>query len=221
MMTNLRHRYISHPAARGGHLGNGVSKAERRGPPRWSPLRIHASRAKFHVIFPALVLGLSCFGFAATSAAAGAVRVGFVNVAKVMDQAPQAGQARKRIEREFAPRERALIAKQKDVRAREDRMLKNAAVMSAGERQRQEGDIRKMKRDLRREQDNFREDLNLRRSQELSKLQRRVSEVIRSLAKAQGFDLVLMDSVVYASDRVEITGQVIDRLKSEAKKSGG
>jgi len=171
-------------------------------------------------LFTCLILGLCGLGFSLSSSAAG-VRVGFVNVAKVMDKAPQASAAGKRIEREFDPRRRALIAKQKDIRAREDRMLKNAAVMSASERQRQDGAIRKLKRDLRREQDNFREDLNLRRSQELSKLQRRVIEIIRLLAKAQGFDLVLMDSVVYASDRVEITSQVIDRLKAEAKKSGG
>ncbi len=156
-----------------------------------------------------------------SAASAAEVKVGFVNVGKVLDKAPQAEQARNRIEREFAPRERELLKRQKEVRAREDRLLKNAAVMSASERQRQEEEIRRMKRDLRRSQDEFREDLNLRRSQELSKLQRKVSEVIRALAKAEGFDLIMMDGVVYASERIEITGKVLERLQAEFKKSGG
>ena len=153
--------------------------------------------------------------------AAAELRVGFVDVDRVLEKAPQAAQARTRIESEFAPRERELLARQKEVRGREDRLLKNAAVMSASERQRQEEGIRKAKRDLRRSQDEFREDLNLRRSQELSKLQRKVVEVIRALAKSDGFDIVLMNGVVFASERVEVTGKALDALRGAFKRAGG
>lgn len=147
--------------------------------------------------------------------AAAQVKVGFVDVAKVLDQAPQAEAARDRIEREFAPRDRELLAQQKEVRSLEDRLVKNAAVMSATERQRQEGDIRTLKRELRRSQEEFREDLNLRRSQELSKLQQKVGEVIQVMAKADKYDLIVTDGVVYASTKVDITAQVLKRLRAE------
>lgn len=147
------------------------------------------------------------------------VKVGFVNISKVLDKAPQAETARERIEREFAPRDRELLEQQKEIRALEDKLVKNGAVMSATERQRQESEIRSLKREIRRLQDEFREDLNLRRSQELSKLQRKVTEVIQELAKAENYDLVVTDGVIYAGERVDITDKVIGQLTAEFKKS--
>lgn len=147
------------------------------------------------------------------------VKVGFVNISKVLDKAPQAETARERIEQEFAPRDRELLEQQKEVRAMEDKLVKNGAVMSASERQRQESEIRSLKREIRRLQDEFREDLNLRRSQELSKLQRKVTEVIQELAKAENYDLIVTDGVIYAGERVDITDKVIGQLSTEFKKS--
>ena len=164
----------------------------------------------------ALVLGVAVF---AAQAASAEVKVGFVNVAKVLELAPQAEAARNRIEKEFAPKDRELLQQQKDVRSLEDRLVKNAAVLSESERQRNETEIRAAKRELRRAQDEFREDLNLRRSQELSKLQQKVTEVIQVLAKAEEYDLIISDGVIFAGKRVEITDKVLERLRADFKKS--
>ena len=165
-----------------------------------------------------VLLGVLCaVGGVGPVAAQTSLKIGFVNVAKVLDKAPQAEAARNRIEREFAPRDRELLDNQKELREEEDRLVKNAAVMSESERQRKEADIRTLKRELRRSQDEFREDLNLRRSQELSKLQRKVAEVIRAMSKDQNYDLVITDGAIYAGERVEFTDQVIERLNREFK----
>ena len=155
--------------------------------------------------------------FAADEASA-EVKVGFVNVAKVLELAPQAEAARNRIEKEFAPKDRELLQQQKDVRSLEDRLVKNAAVLSEAERQRNETEIRATKRELRRRQDEFREDLNLRRSQELSKLQQKVTEVIKALAEAEKYDLIVSDGVIFAGKRVDITDQILERLRADFKK---
>ncbi len=158
-------------------------------------------------------------GMLSAQAAIAEVKVGFVNVAKVLELAPQAEAARNRIEREFAPKDRELLQQQKDVRGLEDRLVKNAAVLSEAERQRQEAEIRASKRDLRRAQDEFREDLNLRRSQELSKLQQKVTEVIQTLAKAENYDLIVSDGVIFAGQRVDITDMILERLRADFKNS--
>ena len=142
-------------------------------------------------------------------------KVGFVNVSRVMDAAPQAEAARSRIEQEFAPRDGELLQYQRRVRAEEDRLAKNSAIMSTNERTRVEEELRRLERELRRSREEFHEDLNLRRSQELSKLQREVTEVVQSMAKAEAYDLILTDGVVYAGERVDITDEVIERLKAE------
>ena len=70
---------------------------------------------------------------------------------------------------------------------------------------------------MRREQDEFREDLNLRRSQELSKLQQKVTEVIQALAKAEKYDLIVSDGVIFAGERVDITDMILERLRADFK----
>ena len=175
--------------------------------------RFFRDATRIWVLGLALVTGLP--------AGAADFKVGFVNVAIVLDQAPQAAEARTRIEGEFAPRDRELLATQQEVRVLEDELAKNAAVLSAGERERQESRIRQLKRELRRSQDEFREDLNLRRSQELSALQRQVAEVIQAMAREEQYDLIITDGVIFAGEKVNITKRVIERLRSEFEASGG
>jgi len=168
------------------------------------------------LFFAGVVLATGVF---AAQTASAEVKVGFVNVAKVLELAPQAEAARNRIEKEFAPKDRELLEQQKDVRGLEDRLVKNAAVLSESERQRNENEIRATKRELRRAQDEFREDLNLRRSQELSKLQQKVTEVIQALAKAEQYDLIVSDGVIFAGSRVDITDKILERLRADFKSS--
>ena len=165
----------------------------------------------------ALLVALLCV---AGAAQAQQMKVGFVNIPRILQEAPQAEDARERIEQEFAPRDRDLLAQQREVREMEDRLVKNAAVMSASERSRQEADIRSMKRDLRRSQEEFRDDLNVRRNEELSKLQRLVVDVIQELARNEGYDLVVSEGVVFAGERVDITDKVISRLQATFKAGG-
>ena len=164
-----------------------------------------------------LVLMLAC-GFPAHAVD---FKVGFVNVAVVLDQIPQAVEARTRIEHEFEPRDNKLLTEQKLIRELEDRLVKDVAVISASERGRQESEIRQRKRELRRSQDEFREDLNLRRSQELSELQRMVTKVIQTMARKEEYDLIMTDGVIFAGEKIDITKRVIERLRSESKGSGG
>ena len=164
---------------------------------------------------------LGCLFIHGVPSIAADFKVGFVNVAVVLDQAPQAAVARARIEQEFGPRDREILAQQQQIRTLEDKLVKNAAVLSDGERERQEAELRQLKRELRRSQEEFREDLNLRRSQELSALQRKVTETIQNMARKEKYDLIITDGVVYAGDKVNITQRVIERLRSGFKESDG
>ena len=143
------------------------------------------------------------------------IKIGFVDVAKVLDTAPQEEAARIRLEKEFAPRDRELLQQQRKVRSEEDRLVKNGAIMASSERNDLEAEIRRLKRELRRTQEEFREDYNLRRSQELSKLQREVIEVIQTMGRDESYDVIVTTGVVFAGERVDITERVIERLNAD------
>lgn len=143
------------------------------------------------------------------------VKVGFVNTVKLMEEAPQAKAAISKMEAEFAPREKELVALQRDIKQAEDKLSRDAAVMSDADRSKTERDLVSRKRELKRAQDEFREDLNIRRNEELSKLQRRLYDAIVDLAKAENYDLIVSEGVVFASTRIDITDAVLTRLKQQ------
>ena len=166
-------------------------------------------------------LAFSLAWAAAGPALAADLKVGFVDVSRVLDQSPQAEEARQRIQAEFAPIDQEILRLQRELRALEEQLLRDGTVMANADRMRLERDVLSRKRDLRRNQEEFREDLNLRRNQELQKLQRQVVLAIRAMAKSEGFDLVISDGVLFASERVDITGTVLERLIEEHERQGG
>lgn len=140
-------------------------------------------------------------------------RIGIVNTAKLLKEAPQADSARKKLESEFAPRDAKIVKLQKLIKALEDKLSKDAAVMSDAARKKQEREIVSKKRDVKRVREEFTEDFNFRRNEEIGRLQKLVSETILSLAKENNYDIILNESVIYASDQVDITADVLKRLR--------
>lgn len=175
-----------------------------------SKYKIRSSRLKKIIVSCFLLAGLAYTGLASAEA----FKVGVVNIAKVLEQAPQAKTAKKKLEKEFAPRDRELVALQKEVRTIEDKVERDGAIMSDEEKTKLSVDHRARKRELKRLQDEFREDLNLRQNQELGKIQRNVLQAIQALAKSEKYDLIISEGVVFASKRVNITEKVVKKLKA-------
>lgn len=155
---------------------------------------------------------------ASMSVSAADLKIGVVNVNRLLEKAPQAEQASKDLKREFESRDKKLAGEANDIKRLEEKLNKDAAVMSDSERQRQEKDILSRKREAKRMQDEFREDFNLRRNEEMMKLQKEILEAIQSLAKDEGFDLLLTDGVVYASEAIDVTGKVEKKLEQNFKR---
>lgn len=145
-------------------------------------------------------------------AAMAEMKVGFVDTAKLMESAPQVKEAQSKIEAEFAPREKELVELQRKIRTQEDRLARDSAVMSESENTKLERDILAMRRDLKRSQEEFRDDLNIRRNEVLAKLQREIFDAIVAFAKVQNYDLIMGQGVVYSSERVDITEAVLKEL---------
>jgi outer membrane protein len=152
-----------------------------------------------------------------TAGVAADYKIGVVNAPRVLEAAPQAEAARKKLEKEFATRDRDLVAAQKELKGLEDRFTKDGAIMSESERSRLERDIINKRRELKRETTEFQEDVNFRRNEEMAKIQNQIADAIVDLSKEQGFDIVLGTGVVFASEKVDVTDAVIERLKKSGE----
>jgi outer membrane protein len=139
-------------------------------------------------------------------------KIGFVNTERLFREAAPAKRAQQKLEKEFATRDADVQKLAKQVRDLQTALDKDGATLSEPDRRNKERDLANLSRDLQRAQREFREDLNLRRNEELSGIQDRANKVIQQIAEAEKFDLILQDPVVYASQRIDITEKVIKAL---------
>jgi outer membrane protein len=167
----------------------------------------------FNKIKLVTILALALTLFPAVSYAQ--MKVGFVNLGKVIEKAPQGEAAAKKIEAEFSPRSNSLRKKQKKIQSMEADLEKNALVMKASELAKKEAEITKLKRSLKREADEFNEDINLRRNEKLKVLQKVVRDAVNEVGKEDKFDIIIAEGVLHVSDKADITDLVLKKLKSK------
>jgi outer membrane protein len=152
-------------------------------------------------------------GLAAAQATAG-LKIGVVNFARLIQESPQAKATLKALEEEFSPRQRDLVAKQNELKERQARLQKDQAVMGAEERRNAESKFRDDERDLGRRQNEFVEDFNVRRNEELGKLQRDLLKQVQGFASQKGYDLIVGEGVLYAARSVDVTEQVLQSIQA-------
>lgn len=143
-------------------------------------------------------------------------KIGFVNTARLLEESPQARAAQTALEGEFLPRQRELASQQKALQDKEEKLKRDAAVMSEADRAKAERELRDGQRDLARRFNELQEDANLRRNEEFGKVQRTLLQEVQAYARANGFDLVVSDGVLFAGPSVDITAQVVTAIKAKA-----
>ena len=143
------------------------------------------------------------------------LKVGFVQVDKILQEAPQTIESNKKLEKEFSSRTDKLKADVKALKERESSFSKDALTMKDSERGTKEKSLSQLRVDIQRMERELREDINIRRNEELGGLQEQINKAVTAVSKAEGFDLVLYNGVAYASEKIDITDKI---LKSLGKK---
>ncbi|MBV6422500.1 MAG: hypothetical protein NAOJABEB_00281 [Steroidobacteraceae bacterium] len=167
-------------------------------------------------VFKSTFIALAALGAFAAAPAMAQSKIGVVDYGRLMEESPQAKTALEAIRTEFAPKQRELTTQQQTLKAKEDKLQKDAATMSADQRARTEKELRDGYRDLERKRQEIQDDFNARRNEEMSRLQRTLIEEVRSYAKTQGYDLVLADGVLFANPSLDMTAAVLTNLKARA-----
>ena len=156
---------------------------------------------------------LFSLGFVTPSVADGSLRIAFVNIPQILEQAPQADAVRETLDQEFVTRVLDLDSGDKKLALIKQRLEREAALLDEEARRKLDRELLTQEREMKRSHEEYNEDRNIRKNEELAKMQREIRLSIVTLAKELGYDMVLESGVMYASDRVDITGLVIERLK--------
>lgn len=139
------------------------------------------------------------------------LKVGFIDAERINRESAPAERASKQLEKEFAPRAQELQRREGQIKALQSQLEKEVMTMSESDRRAKEQELARLSVEFQRMQREYREDLNLRRNQELAALFERANRIIKQIAEAEKFDLILQEAV-YRNPRIDITDKVLKAL---------
>lgn len=163
--------------------------------------------------FTVCIMAISTVSFSDTG-----VKLGVVNVALLLEQAPQAKSATAALEKEFSPQQAELKSLAAKLEKQQSAYKKNKSVMGDTQKVTKEREISMLTREIQRRRNDVQELLNLRRNEELAKLQNVVNQAIKTIGKKEGFDLILYEGIAYTNKRIDITNDVLKHLKTVSTK---
>lgn len=161
--------------------------------------------------YPRIAVLLLAF---AAVAAAQDMKIGFVDVERITRESAPAERATKQLEKEFAPRVQDLQRRETQIKGLQGQLEKDAMTMAESDRRGKEQELARLSVEYQRMQREYREDLNMRRNQELAALFERANRVIKQIADAEKFDLIVQEAA-YRSPRIDITDRVLKALSAD------
>ncbi len=148
------------------------------------------------------------------SGAQAAGKTAFINSKVLLEQSPQAIEANTLLKEQFGGREQDLRALAKEIQEMEQNYQRDAAIMSAEQKQIAEDKILQAKRRFQRAQQSLREEVQVKQRELLQSVQTTIRAAIRDYGEANGYDFIFTDaSIAYASDSVNITDEILEILK--------
>jgi outer membrane protein len=165
----------------------------------------HLSRQIMVILLGALALG--------AQAQAEDFRVGFVNTDRIFREANTAKAAQAKLEQEFSKREKELNDMGNGLKAASDKFEREAPTLSEAQRTTRQKQLVDQDRDFQRKRREFQEDLNARKNEELQQVLERANRVVKQVAEAEKYDVVLQEAV-YINPKHDITDKVIKALNA-------
>ena len=160
----------------------------------------------------------SLLAVAVTAPAIAEVKVGVIAYAQLLAASPQAKVVSEALRAEFGPRYQQLVTQETALKARGEKLQKDVATMTPDQRTKAEKELRDSARELDRKKQEWQDDSNAKRNEEMSKLQRSLIGEVREYAKGQNFDIVIAEGVIYATPTVDITAAVLTALQAKGPK---
>lgn len=168
-------------------------------------------------VAPALLrLLLAALLCVCSGAPAQGTRVGYVDMKRVLDAAPQLAAGREAIAREFADRDAALKAQTERLAALEAAYRREGDLLPADQAEARRREIDTLRRGIERARERMREELKTRSEDELNRRWPEIQDTIIEYARANGIDLVVQSPVLYASATIDLTDAIIEELRRQA-----
>ena len=140
-------------------------------------------------------------------------KIGIVNIDRIFREANSAKAAQAKLEAEFGKREKEITDIGAQLKTLADKFDREAPTLAESQRTARQKQLVEQDRDFQRKRREFQEDLNARKNEELQQVIERANRVVKTVAEAEKYDLVLQEAV-YANPKHDITDKVIRALNA-------
>lgn len=147
------------------------------------------------------------------------IRIGYVDMKRLLDNAPQVIAGRAALDIEFRPINDELLADESRLLSMEQD-LANASGLTVEQVAARQREIRNLDRSIERRREDLAEELNFRRNQQIKELGEEIEVAVQTVARREGYDLVLSSPVAYASETIDITATVLAFLETDYERRG-
>ena len=136
----------------------------------------------------------------------------FINPRILLEKSPQAMAALEAMKSEFQGRENKLRELANEVNEMESTYKSDSAIMSDEQKKKMEEQIVQKKRQFNFDQQSMKEDVQQKRNELLNEVRKKISNVIREYGIKNGYDFIFSDGIAFASEKVDITAEILDEL---------
>ncbi len=147
-----------------------------------------------------------------SSAQETALKIGYVDMRQLLDEAPQIKLNREAIDREFRPRNDAIAADEQRLQALNKRLQE-----TGGDSQILQNQIRDLELSINRRREDLRQEIVFRRNEAIQQLEDDINAAVAAVAQSEQYDLILSSPVIYANARVDLTARVLQMLQQQMR----
>jgi outer membrane protein len=147
------------------------------------------------------------------------IKVGYVDFVRLVQESPQFKAMRDALMADFGPKQRDLQSQGQALKARAEKLQKDAPTMTDDQKSRAEQELRELDRSLQRKGQDLQDEANARNKEEMTKLQNKLASEVQAFAKAQNYDLVVTDAIYYTQS-TDLTPQILASLQAKSGTAG-
>ena len=145
-------------------------------------------------------------------AASAEIKLGYVNIAVLLDASPQAKSAKEALDKEFAPKEAELRAGEERIKAMQEEYAKDAMLLSEEQRNRKELDLKNRMREFKNELEATQDNFKTRQRQLMDGIRKTILDTVTEFAESESYDLIVYDGAIYASPQIDVTPAIMQKL---------
>lgn len=161
---------------------------------------------------------VSSLSIGMNTATAAALKIGVVSVERILSEAPQVDAVNTKMLEQFGPKRDELKTMESDIKSLQENYKRNELVMTEDKLNKLKKEIITKIQTLKQKEAVLTQDVAKVRNKELAKLQESVRGIIDDIAKSGKYSLILSEGVAFADDSLNITDQVLKKMKAKFKK---